>query len=60
MTPQSLKRWRQERKLSKAEAADRLGLSRNTYARYEQPGAAIPRIVALACAALAFSLPPME
>lgn len=60
MKPASLRRWREERRWSKAKASEQLGIGRNTYAAYEQDGAAIPRAVALACAAIAFGLPPME
>jgi DNA-binding XRE family transcriptional regulator len=44
---------------SRADAARRLGLSRNTYAAYEEGRAEIPLYISLACAALAYGLPPL-
>lgn len=63
MTPTDLQAWRQRLGLSKAEAAEALGLSYSGY-RYYEAGerdgkpVEIPRTVALACAAIAFGLPP--
>ena len=41
------------------DAADRLGVSRDTYGRLERQ-TRVPRYIQLACAALAYGLPPME
>lgn len=60
MTPESLIAWRTRLGLKKAGAARALGVSRNSYAAYEDGARPIPRYVALACAAIAFGLPPME
>ena len=38
---------------------DRLGVSRDTYGRLERQ-TRVPRYIQLACAALAYGLPPME
>jgi transcriptional regulator with XRE-family HTH domain len=63
MTPNDLTAWRQRLRLTKAQAADALGLSYSAY-RYYEAGerdgkpVEIPRTVALACAAVAFGLPP--
>lgn len=43
---------------SKSETARRLGLSKNMPAKYESGETDIPLYVALACAALAYGLPP--
>lgn len=59
MTPTDFKSWRARLGLTKAEAARLLGLAPNTVAAYEFGRAAIPRHVALACAALAYGLPPI-
>jgi len=60
LTPESLKAWRERLGLNKSEAALRLGLARNTYTAYEEGRAEIPLYVALACAAIAYGLPPMK
>ena len=60
MTATSLNAWRERLGLNKSEAALRLGLARNTYAAYEEGRAEIPLYVALACAAIAYGLPPMQ
>ena len=59
MTPTSLNAWRERLSINKAEAARRLGLSRNAYASYEAGERRIPLYIALACAAIAFGLPPI-
>ena len=58
MNSADLRRFRSERGWSKTRCAVELGIGRNTYAAYEA-GREIPKTVALACAALAFGLPPM-
>jgi len=60
MTAASLKSWRERLGLNKSGAAAALGLARNTYAAYEEGRAEIPLYVALACAAIAYGLPPMK
>ena len=58
MTPAEFTEWRGLLGLSKTAAARTLGISRNMPHRYENGEAPIPRYVALACAAVAFNLPP--
>jgi len=58
MTPAQFTEWRGRLGLSKTAAAEALGISRNMPQRYEAGAAHIPRYVALACAAVAFNLPP--
>lgn len=61
MTPETLLAWRQRLGIkTRSEAARRLGLSRNAYCAYEEGRTKIPIYVALACAAVAFGLPPMS
>lgn len=58
MTSASLHDWRIRLGYrNKTAAAEALGISRNTYAAYESGEQPVPRLVALACAALAFGLP---
>lgn len=57
MTADDFIAWRAHLGISGAEAARRLGVSKNMPAAYEK-GRPIPLYVALACAALAFGLPP--
>jgi transcriptional regulator with XRE-family HTH domain len=64
MTPANLTAWRQRLGLTKAQAAEALGISYSMYRYYEagrrEDGRSveIPRAIALACSALAFGLPP--
>jgi len=65
MTNVDFKGWRKRMGMSQVEAAEALGLSRETVVQYEagrrrDTGAEvkIPRTVALACSALAHGLPP--
>lgn len=61
MTPEILIAWRQRLGIrSRAEAARRLGLSRNAYTGYEEGRTKIPRYIALACAAIAHGVPPIK
>ncbi len=59
MTGAALKEWRLRMRLRVMDAADRLGVSRDTYGRLERR-TRVPRYIQLACAALAYGLPPME
>ncbi len=59
MTPASLTAWRARLKWTKLRAAKELGISRQSYADYEAGLRPIPHVVALACAAIAFGLPPV-
>jgi len=64
MTPTDLTAWRQRLGLTKGQAAAALGVSYSMFRYYEagkrEDGRAveIPRTVALACAAVAYDLPP--
>jgi transcriptional regulator with XRE-family HTH domain len=60
MTPASLTAWRENLRLNRSEACRRLGLSRNALESYEKGERRIPLYIALACAALAFGLPPIR
>jgi DNA-binding XRE family transcriptional regulator len=60
MTPATLFSWRTRLGLNKTEAAKALGLSRNGYDYYETGRYRIPLHVALACAAIAHGLPPIQ
>ncbi|WP_374453606.1 hypothetical protein [Phenylobacterium sp.] len=46
-------------RLKVRDAAERLGVSIDTYGRLERR-TRVPRHISLACAALAYGLPPME
>lgn len=59
MTGAQLKAWRVRMGLKVREAAVNLGVSVDTYGRMEQRPW-VPRHVSLACAAMAYGLPPME
>lgn len=59
MSPTTLAAWQERLGLTKSEACSRLGLSRTTYDAYLSGKSKIPLYIALACAALAFGLPPM-
>lgn len=65
MTPAQFKAWRKSRGLSQQAAADALGISKSSVELYERGTrredgrpVVIPKTVALACAAVAFDLPP--
>lgn len=66
MTPDNIKSWRARLGLSQRKAADAIGVGERMYIYYEQGqreggrAVEIPRTVALACAAVAYGLPPME
>lgn len=62
MTPKDLRDWRARLHLTQGEAAQRIGIGRTTYVNYERGTradgypVAIPRPVALACAAIALGV----
>lgn len=58
MTSSDLNEWRKRLKLSQQGAAEALGCARNSIRAWES-GTAIPRYIALACAAIAYGLPPI-
>lgn len=58
MSPADFTEWRTRLGFSKTAAAEALGISRNMPQKYETGEATIPRYVALACSAVALSLPP--
>jgi predicted transcriptional regulator len=60
MKPASLTDWRKRLSLSQRAAAKSLGVGTRSLSDYETGKTPIPRAVALACAAVAFGLPPME
>lgn len=60
MTPASLKAWRSRLKLSKVKAAEALGCGRESIRLWEDGVNPIPRYIALAAAAIAYGLPPIE
>jgi Helix-turn-helix. len=59
MTGSQLKAWRLRMRLKVRDAAERLGVSVDTYGRLERR-TRVPRYIQLACAAVAYGLPPME
>jgi len=66
MTPEQFKAWRQKMNLTQIQAAQVLGLYRNTIVNYERGTRLengneikIPRTVALACAAIEAGLKPV-
>jgi len=65
MTAEAFRAWLDRmggprRAMSDRAAAEALGMSRNTIKAYKDGTAEVPKVVALACAALAFGLPPMK
>lgn len=60
MTAASLTAWRERLHLNRAEAALKLGCSRNALAGWEAGRHPVPDYIALACAALAHGLPAIE
>lgn len=60
MTGESLLAWRKARGFSQADLAAALGCSRRALVNWEAGVYAVPRYIALACAALAKKLKPIE
>jgi transcriptional regulator with XRE-family HTH domain len=61
MTAEGLEAFRRRQDWSQSELASRLGCDRKTLSRYLTGATVpIPKYIALACSALAESLPPME
>lgn len=61
MTGATLKQWRVRNGLSQTVAAEALGCSRTSIKNWENsPARELPKYVALACAALAYGLEPMQ
>lgn len=60
MTPAQLTAWRQRLGLSKVGAAEAIGCHRDAIAKWEAGKHPIPRYIALACAAVAHGLPPID
>lgn len=60
MTPASFASWRARLGMNKTKAAFALGCSRNVVIGYENGSRKIPRYIALACAAIAHGVPPIE
>jgi hypothetical protein len=57
MTPATLSAWMTRLHLNKVQAANALGLARNTLDGYLAGRVRIPRYIALACSAIAQGLP---
>ena len=60
MTASTFASWRARLRLNKSKAALALGCSRNAVIGYETGSNRIPRYIALACAAIAHGLPPID
>jgi DNA-binding XRE family transcriptional regulator len=60
MRAESLVAWRERLSLNKVQACARLGIARHTLDNYESGKNDIPLAIALACAAIAYGLPPMK
>lgn len=60
MTGRSFQQWRMRHAWTIAQAAEKLGVHRNTAASYERlQDAKVPKHIALACAAISYGLDPM-
>lgn len=60
MNGRQLRAWRTRMRLKVYEAAERMGVSRATYTRWEASADDLPRHVALACQAISLNLPEAE
>jgi len=60
MTAASFQAWRERLGLTAKAAAEALGCSRTTVAGYAAGTVRIPRYIALACAAIAQGVPPIQ
>ena len=58
MTGNEFREWRQRMGFTRIKAAEVLGLGRNQPGHYEEDRRAVPRYVALACAAVCMGVPP--
>jgi transcriptional regulator with XRE-family HTH domain len=58
MSPADLVRWRETMRFSQLSACRELGCSRGAYINWEKGTTKIPKYIALACAAISYSLPP--
>ncbi|MBS7671511.1 hypothetical protein [Croceicoccus gelatinilyticus] len=58
MTSDDFNAWLDHLSLNNQQAGERLGISRNTVARYRLEGA--PASIGLACSAIAMNLPPWK
>lgn len=59
MTGKTFRQWRERLGLNRTDAADKLGVHRNSITNWERETNPLPRWVALACAAIAYGLEPM-
>lgn len=60
MTKEDFRAWREQMGMNRKQVCDILGVGRNMPQRYEDGISEIPLYVALACAAVARSLPPWQ
>lgn len=60
MKPETLVALRKRHHLTQAALARQIGVGRRSLSDYETGKAPVPKLVALACAAVAFGLPGMD
>jgi transcriptional regulator with XRE-family HTH domain len=60
MAPATFRQWRKRLGYTQAEAAQAIGMGTRQCQKYEQGEAPIPLTVALACAAVAMGVPPLQ